>query len=95
MVLTEVSRKIDLVDGVFNPSEANDVVNALLGEKINHHKLQCLSMRIADDHADTEYHDARISELEQERKTLKKYISEAREMGCQVRIDGTLNISFI
>ena len=95
MVLTEVRKKIQLVDGVFNPSEANDVVNALLGEKINHHKLQSLSMRIGDDHAETEYHDARIEELEEEKETLKRYIAEARSRGYQVRIDGTLKFSFI
>lgn len=95
MVLTEVKKKIQLVDGVFNPSEANDVVNALIGEKINHHKLQCLSMRIGNDHADTEFHESRIEELENEKETLKRYIAEARAKGYQVRIDGMLKFSFI
>ncbi len=95
MVLTEVKKKIQLVDGVFNPSEANDVVNALIGEKINHHKLQCLSMRIENDLAETGYHEARIEELEKEKETLKKYIADARAKGYQVRIDGMLKFSFI
>lgn len=95
MVLTEVNQIILLVDGVFNPSEANDVVSALIGEKINHHKFQSLSMRIGNEHAETELHDARVKELEKEKDTLKRCFAEARAKGYQVRIDGFLQISFI
>ena len=34
MVKTEVTHKLNLVDGVFTPSEASDVINGLIKEKI-------------------------------------------------------------
>jgi hypothetical protein len=95
IVLTDVKSKIQLVDGLFNPSEANDLVNTLIGDKINFHKLQILSQRVNCDEADTEYHDQRILELEAEKDTLRDWIIEARSKGYQVRIDGTLEVSFI
>jgi hypothetical protein len=94
MVLTDVKQKIKLVEGQFTPSEAVDVISALIDEKINFHKLQRLSLREGDENADTSYTNNRIQELMREKQIAKDFINNARCEGCKVRIDGILQITF-
>ena len=86
-------QKIQLVDGTFSPSEANDVIQALLDEKINFHKLQRLSWCEGDNNANTKYPDDRIQELEKEKKIAKDFINSIRNEGKRLRIDGILKIT--
>ena len=41
---TSTKQNIQLVDGVFTVSEANDIIQNLINEKINFHKLQRLTL---------------------------------------------------
>lgn len=94
MLLTEVSQKIQLVEGRFTPSEASDVVSALIDEKINFHKLQRLKIWEGDQNAPADYANGRILELKEEKKKAKDFIREARLEGRNVRIEGVLRITF-
>ncbi|GGG36850.1 hypothetical protein GCM10011414_02770 [Croceivirga lutea] len=92
---TRTTQKINLVEGEFSASEALDVVQSLLNEKINFHKLQRLSWSEGCSTADTAYPDSRIQELENEKKILKDFIAQIRQHGNKLRIHGTLNISLV
>ena len=92
--MTEVKQKINLVDGQFSPSEASDVVGSLINEKINFHKIQRLGMFIHDEDEDAAELNGRVQELMDERKRAKAFIAEARAQGYNVRISGTLEITF-
>lgn len=94
MLLTEVTQKIQLVEGEFTASEASDIVSSLIDEKINFHKLQRLSLCEGNQNANCSYPNARIKELINEKKIAKEFLKEARREGKKVRIDGILNISF-
>ena len=91
--LIKTKQKIQLVDGSFSPSEAADVIIALLEEKINFHKLQRLSWCEGDKDANTKYPDDRIQELENEKQIAKNFINSVRYEGKRLRIDGVLNIT--
>lgn len=86
-------KTINLVDGTFTPSEAHDVIQALIDQKINFHKFQRLSWCEGNINADTQYPDGRISELMEEKKKAKELISQFRKEGKKLRIDGILKIS--
>ena len=92
--MTEVIQKVQLVEGKFNPSEATDIISSLIAEKINFHKLQRLSKCEGNENANCEYPDNRIHELEDERMIAKEFIKIARKEGYNLRINGTLEISF-
>lgn len=94
MVLTEIQQKIQLVEGQFTPSEASDVVTALINEKINFHKLQRLSIWEGDQNANAAYSNNRIDELYAELMKAKEFINSARYEGVNVRINGRLEITF-
>ncbi|UII74548.1 hypothetical protein LV716_09735 [Flagellimonas sp. HMM57] len=89
----ETKQKIQLVDGSFTPSEACDVITALIDEKINFHKLQRISWCEGDRDANTKYPDERILELEKEKVIAKEFINSLRSEGKRLRIDGILKIS--
>lgn len=92
--MTEVIQKVQLVEGTFTPSEAADVISALIQEKINFHKLQRISRCERDENSDCSYADARIKELEDERMIAREFIKIAKKEGHSLRINGTIEISF-
>lgn len=92
--MTAVIQKVQLVEGKFTPSEASDIISALIQEKINFHKLQRLGRTEGNIDADCEYPNSRVKELEDERMIAKEFIKIARKEGQNLQISGTLEISF-
>ncbi|NRB60927.1 MAG: hypothetical protein HRU50_13440 [Winogradskyella sp.] len=88
-------QKVQLVEGLFTPQEGNHIVNVLIEQKVNFHKLQRIKIRENSEEADTTYEDKRIEELIHEKHTAKSYLEKARKEGYNVVINGTLNISFV
>ncbi|WP_350286408.1 hypothetical protein [uncultured Croceitalea sp.] len=91
--IVKTDQKIQLVDGSFTPSEAADVILALLDEKINFHKLQRISWCEGHADANTQYPDDRIKELENEKRITKEFIASVRNQNKRLRINGVLEIS--
>lgn len=95
MTTTDVMQKVQLVDSVFTPSEANDIVNSLIKVKINFHKIRKLSMCEGDITSDTTYDDSRVSKLLTEKKEFKNICDEVRMAGKKVKISGILNVEIV
>ncbi|MDX1666948.1 MAG: hypothetical protein R3350_06955 [Saprospiraceae bacterium] len=91
--MTKAKQKIHLVNGQYTPSEASDVVNSLIEENVNFHKLQRWSLSVRDESADTSELNGRMSQLLQDKQTAEEFIAAARAQGYSVRINGTLEIS--
>jgi len=92
---TKTEQKINLVEGMFSPSEASFIINALIEQKINYHKLQRLSLCEGDENCDTTYENERIKELMNEKEIAKGYINTARQENYDIVINGKLDITFI
>lgn len=92
--MTEIIQKVQLVDGNFTPSEASDIINSLIDEKINFHKLQRIRFTEQNIEANCSYPNGRIEELIEEKKIAKEFLSLARKENRTVRINGILEISF-
>lgn len=88
-----VKQQIQLVKGEFSPSEASDIICALLDEKINFHKLQRLRLWEGSHDCRTNDLDSRIEELEKEKQIAREFISRNREAGRKLKITGTLEIT--
>ena len=95
MTTENVTHKVQLVNGTFTPPEASDVINSLIKEKINFHKLHRLSIYEGNIKSDTSYDDSRVSQLEKEKEDFKPIYREALLAGKNVRISGVLNIEII
>ena len=90
-----VNQKIQLVKGEFTPSEASDIISALIAEKINFHKLQRLQIWEGNHVCETNHLNDRINELQKEKESAKNFISKARAQGSKLKINGILEISTI
>lgn len=89
----ETLQKVQLVDGVFTPSEAADIVGSLIDEKINFHKIQRLQRWEGDHKCDTGDLNDRITELEQDRAQALEFIGQIRKEGKALRINGILEMT--
>ena len=92
-VATKTAQSIRLVNGEFTASEASFIVQALLDEKINFHKLQRLSTLEGDHNIKTPYDNGRIVELENEKVTAKEFFAQIRKQGLKLKIKGNLEIT--
>jgi hypothetical protein len=88
-----IKQKIQLVKGEFTTSEASDVINALIDEKINFHKLQRLQQSEGNHRGETIQLDGRIKELQEERRIAKEFIADTRAKGLHLNINGILEIT--
>ena len=95
MKTAEVINKLQLVDGEFTTSEASDVINALIKEKINFHKLHRLSIYERYMDTNTDFDDSRISQLQKAQTEFIEICNEARLAGKKIRINGVLNVEII
>lgn len=83
---------IKLIEGDFTPSEAADVINAVLNVKINFHKLQRLSRTEGNIDDDCEYDNCRIEELLTSKENAKAFFKEIRQEGGKINIESTIAI---
>ncbi|OEK07413.1 hypothetical protein A8C32_18445 [Flavivirga aquatica] len=88
-----VKQNIKLVDGLFTPSDASDIVNSVLDVKINHHKLKRLSITEGNSKDLCEYDNGRITELIDAKLDAKSFFSDAKLKGKKLKIEGTISIS--
>ncbi len=93
--MTLTDQKFKLVDGVFNPSEALDILNAFLDKKINFHKLQRLSIIEKNCDDDTPHLYDRIDELIKAKEALKQTILDAKNEGFNLQIEGDIQITLV
>jgi hypothetical protein len=92
MIDTAVMDRVQLINGQFTPSQAADLISALIQEKINFHKLHRLAMCEGDIHSDTGADDSCIARLERELADFKALAREARAAGKQMRISCSLDV---
>jgi len=87
------SKTINLVEGLFTPSEASDVIIGLIDKKLNFHKLNRLSLTEGNHDEDVNYDNSRIEELEKAKEELRNYLHETRSSGAKLQIEGTVTIT--
>lgn len=86
-------KEVKLIDGDFTPSQAFDILSALIDQKINYHKIENLQHWEKDHNNDPRPFQERIQKLEEEKELLKKYLSHLRKEGKRLSIDGILTLN--
>ena len=92
---TITEKKVKLVDGEFTPAEALDILNNLIGQKINYHKIKKLQHWEQNHNINEKPYTNRIFELEQEKKAVNAFLSEIMEDDIKLNISGVLKISVV
>ena len=90
---TTTKQEVLLIDGLFNATEAADIIDAVLDVKINYHKLKRLSITEGNSEDICEYDNDRINELLNAKKTAREYFKNVRLNGGKLRVDSTISIA--
>ncbi|TPN87223.1 hypothetical protein [Aquimarina algicola] len=92
--LGNTKKKIKLVEGVFSPVDAADVLLSLIADKIRHHNCQIISVKERFNE-DTSHSEQRVLELKEEKNKIKDIIIKARDEGYEIKINGTIEIELV
>jgi hypothetical protein len=87
-----MNRTINLVEGVFTPAEAADLINQLVDLKLNFHTLNRLSITEGNRHDDAKEDNSRIAELQKEKLLNKDYFKKAKAEGKRFTINSIIEI---
>jgi hypothetical protein len=90
---TTTKQEVLLIDGLFNATDAADIIDAVLDVKINYHKLKRLSITEGNSEDICEYDNDRINELLNAKKTAREYFKNVRLNGGKLRVDSKISIA--
>lgn len=90
---TTETQEITLIDGLFNATDAADIIDAVLNVKINYHKLKRLSITEGNSEDMCEYDNSRINELLKAKETAREYFKNVRLNGGKLKIDSKISIA--
>lgn len=93
--LEKETQKIQLVKGVFTPSEASNVIINLINEKINFHKLQRFQIWENNHNSKTDHIDQRIKQLEKEKEIATDFINHCEDSGLHLKVNGILELTVV
>lgn len=92
--LNKISNEtINLIEGVFSVSDSRDIINALLDEKINFHKLQRLKRTEGNGKDACSYDNNRLVELIDAKGKMQAYFNELQKEGRTIKLKSTIEIS--
>ena len=89
---SQKTKSINLVDGFFTPTDAKDIVVALLNEKINYHKIKRLSITEGNLEDDCMYDSSRIDQLIEAKQNAIDFFKELQGTDTFLEIDSALTI---
>lgn len=83
--------EFNLVEGSFEPDEAEKILIALINNKINYHEMDAFS-KSERFNADTTHANMRVKKLKENAMELKSLIKHANENGWKLKIKGVIEI---
>jgi len=83
-----------LIDGVFVPSEAREVLSELLSFKINFHNMKNFSSEERFQKPD-EHSNERLADLKDTKTKLMALVDEAEKSNSKIKINSKILVEFI
>lgn len=90
-----ISKETKLVDGLFTPTEARDILSSIIDAQINFYKLQYLSQWVGDHTTSGDYSERQIDELEKKKNELKKILDTAAKEDLEVALQGVFELKLL
>ena len=87
--------KLQLLDGVYTPSEASSVINSMIMEKVNFHKIHALSLWEGDHEVDASNDYKNVEELLKEKENFKILCQTARIEGKRLKVSCALDFELV
>ena len=92
---TELIKKTQFTNGVYDPREARELISSIIDGHINFYKLQHLMSWEADHTTSPEFRDRKIEELVAKKSELKEVLKQARQEGFNISVDGVFEVKLV
>ncbi|WP_224487879.1 hypothetical protein [Robertkochia flava] len=89
----ETQKEVQLIKGEFTPSEASEIIGALIDQKINFHEVRKFQRWESNHDCGTEDLNTRIDELKAEKAKAKSFINGLEDAEYSIKINGVLEIT--
>lgn len=88
-------QKTKLIGGIYDPTDAGQIVLSILNTQISFYHDQFIKQWEADHSTGTTYRDQKIKELQYKRNVIKALIEQSKAEGSQLSIDGVFELKVI
>ncbi|HBF20348.1 MAG TPA: hypothetical protein DDW81_09630 [Cryomorphaceae bacterium] len=95
MKTLEPKQRAEFIGGVYNTSEAKDIICSILNGYINFQKLQFIKNWEADHSSNGNLRNARIEELRKKKNELEEILTLSEQEGCSIQLLGTLEAKLV
>lgn len=85
---------LKLIDGKFSPSDTRKILMELIQNKINFHSRE-IYMIEEHNEGNKSRSEKRIEQLRKSAETLKKVLHQADSKGIELKVKGTVEITFL
>lgn len=89
--MNKEKKEFSLIEGIFSPEEAKEVLTTLINDKIRFHDHKIFSHEERFGKVDAES-IARKVQLQKTKENLLKYLQESVEQGAKLRIHSNIHI---
>lgn len=90
----EKKQSFKLIEGDFSPSDARNILFALVNSKINFHSLESFGISVRSS-GDTSFHEKRVKELATVNIDIKRLMDFAEANKLGLKIHSTINIELM
>ena len=87
-------QEFKLIDGQFDPSDAQTILLTLINNKIQFHKLESFGITVRSS-GDVSMHEKRIKELSEVNENVKKILKYAIENNLKIKANSTIEIELV
>lgn len=86
------TKEIKLIEGVYNPEEAAEILFTVVNDKIKYHNIQINSC-IERNTIGVEHSENRLVELAVAKEKISDLVNEAREKGAHLELSGEIKVN--
>ena len=83
-----------LIDGVFSPEDAREILFVLINSKINFHQMEKFIITEKTS-GDVSYSENRILQLKAVHQSIKELLEQSKIDGKQLQINGSIEINYV
>ena len=94
LVQDDISQK-QVINGEFSPAEARDIVNNIIDGHMNFNRQQYITRWEANHNLTQDDLQQQLNALRELKNELKAAIAQAREEGCRIHLEGSLELRLV
>jgi hypothetical protein len=87
------TRSLKLIDGIYEASDAAEILYTVLNDKIRFHSIQ-LNSFLERNQGEVSHSESRLKQLKEEKAKIAEIIGEAKD-GKKIRLKASIEVDFV